>query len=629
MAIWSTEIKELEKLYESLKGQLPDLEKELERLIRADDENMILLYSRRCLEVIITYLCECELKRDRGTEPLKGIIDKLNKEKKVPSYIVTSMHGLNELSTYGAHPKDFDPEQVKPVLINLGIIIKWYLKYKDSQINEKPRVEEVKYESKLPPEKSIVVLPFENISSDPEQEYFSDGLTEEIITDLSHISDLLVISRSSSMTFKGAKATIKEITDKVHVRYVLEGSVRKAGNNLRITAQLIDGMTDTHLWAEKYEETLDNIFYVQQKISSLIATSLQIKLTTEDKKKLKDHSAGDLFATECWFRAKQEIHKYTPESFSRANNILENGLKENGNNELLMWGLGYLNWFYVNVGIYLDDAYLRKAEHYVEKIFELNKESFYGYQLQGLIAYKRGDTKKSIYFTQKALDIEPNNPEALDHIIWMYGDTGKTHKSYDLIERLLSVDPLTSHNQWAKGWTLLLEGKFEESLPSFRHAHELDPENIVWKLLYAHALLMAKQIEKALEIIAPLEENLTDNMFIHFLIFIKNAFLKDRTKTLQSFKEEFVKMAEWDEIACWWMAQSYAMINENEKAINWFENSINRGFINYPFFANYDFTLNNLRGEERFKKLMERVKYEWENFEVVKEGRILKKIKQL
>ena len=139
MAIWSSEIKELEKLYESLKGQLPDLEKELERLIKADDENMILLYSRRCLEVIITDLCECELKRPRKTEPLKGIIDKLHKEEKVPSNIITSMDHLNSLSAYGAHPKDFDPEQVKPVLVNLDIIIKWYLKYKEKGTDTKTK----------------------------------------------------------------------------------------------------------------------------------------------------------------------------------------------------------------------------------------------------------------------------------------------------------------------------------------------------------------------------------------------------------------------------------------------------------------------------------------------------------
>jgi len=141
MAIWSSEIKELERLYESFKGQLPDLSKELEQLIKFDDPNVIMLYSRRSLEVIVTDLCECELKRSRKTEPLQGIIDKLNKEEKVPSHIVASMHGLNNLSTFGTHPKDFDPEQVIPVLVNLDIVIKWYLKYKGFQIPVKQKQE--------------------------------------------------------------------------------------------------------------------------------------------------------------------------------------------------------------------------------------------------------------------------------------------------------------------------------------------------------------------------------------------------------------------------------------------------------------------------------------------------------
>jgi tetratricopeptide (TPR) repeat protein len=131
MPIWSSEIKEISDLYLSVKGQLPDLEKELERLVKADDENMILIYSRRCLEVIITDLCERELKRPRKTEPLKGVIDKLNKEEKVPSFIITSMQNLNSLSTYGAHPKEFDPRQVRTVLIELLTIYEWYLKYRN------------------------------------------------------------------------------------------------------------------------------------------------------------------------------------------------------------------------------------------------------------------------------------------------------------------------------------------------------------------------------------------------------------------------------------------------------------------------------------------------------------------
>src|SRR4030043_2226751 len=131
MPVWSAEIKEIERLYHSIKGRFPDIEKEIEKLTKTDDENMVLVYSRRCLEVMITDLCEIELNRPRKTEPLKGIIDKLNKEEKVPAHIITSMDHLNSLSTYGAHPKEYDPEQVKPVLLNLATILKWYIKYKD------------------------------------------------------------------------------------------------------------------------------------------------------------------------------------------------------------------------------------------------------------------------------------------------------------------------------------------------------------------------------------------------------------------------------------------------------------------------------------------------------------------
>ena len=150
MPIWSAEIKELEKLCESFQGKLPDVEKELEPLIRTDDANVIMLYSRRTLEIIITDLCECEFKRSRGTEPLKGIIDKMKKKKKIHAHIIASMHSLNDMSNYGTHLKDIDHEQVKPILVNLDIILKWHLKYKHIKANRKSEAEEVKDEIKAP-----------------------------------------------------------------------------------------------------------------------------------------------------------------------------------------------------------------------------------------------------------------------------------------------------------------------------------------------------------------------------------------------------------------------------------------------------------------------------------------------
>src|SRR4030042_310996 len=249
MQIWSSEIKELESLYTSIKGRFPGLEKDLEHLIKTDDENVALLYSRRCLEIIVTDLCESELKRPRKTEPLKGIIDKLHREEKVPSHIITSMDHLNSLSTYGAHPKDIDPDQ----------------------------------------------------------DYFSDGLTEEIITDLSQVHDLLVISRSSAMTFKGVRKKIKDIAREVNVRYVLEGSVRKAGNDLRITAQLIDAKKDTHLLAEKYTGTIDDIFNIQEKVSHSIVDALKIKLNPEEQKRISEVPIDNVKAYEYYFKEKQAM----------------------------------------------------------------------------------------------------------------------------------------------------------------------------------------------------------------------------------------------------------------------------------------------------------------------------------
>ncbi len=220
------------------------------------------------------------------------------------------------------HPQDntnktYYRDQINKVANSINEIISG-LKNEPLEFEGEPKEFVSLTEKSAPPEKSIIVLPFENISSDPEQEYFSDGLTEEIITDLSHIHDLLVISRSSAMTFKGTKSTIKEITDKVNVRYVLEGSVRKEGNNLRITAQLIDGINDSHIWAEKYSGTLNDIFDIQEKVAFSIVNSLRLKLTSQESKSIVLKPIQDLRAYDCYLRAKQDFWAWDRKSFEKS-----------------------------------------------------------------------------------------------------------------------------------------------------------------------------------------------------------------------------------------------------------------------------------------------------------------------
>jgi TolB-like protein/Flp pilus assembly protein TadD len=362
MQIWSSEIKEIERLYDSVKSQSPELEKELERLIRTDDENIVLVYSRRCLEVIVTDLCENELKRPRKTEPLQGIIDKLNREEKIPSHIFASMQSLNSLSTFGSHPKDFDPEQVKPVLNNLAIIIRWYLKYLETRTGQEESSgtnhEIIKQEIKesvgtktginklktrsilllsglviiaavvilvvllLPGrnkkaqelEKSIAVLPFINDSPNDSTTYFINGIMDEVLINLQKIKELRVISRTSVEKYRGSSLqSIPEIARELGVNYIVEGSGQKYGDNIRLRVQLIRADKESHLWGEPYERKIkqvNDILDIQGQIAQSIAEELKAVITPEEKELIEKVPTSNLTAYDFYQKANEEQAKY-------------------------------------------------------------------------------------------------------------------------------------------------------------------------------------------------------------------------------------------------------------------------------------------------------------------------------
>jgi TolB-like protein/Flp pilus assembly protein TadD len=619
MAIWSAEIKELEKLYESLKGLLPDLEKELVQLTRTEDANVVLLYSRRCLEVIITDLCDCELKRDRGTEPLKGVMDKLNKEKKIPAHIITSMHGLNELSTYGAHPKDFDPEQVKPVLINLNIIIKWYAKHKGFLVADRSKAEVGTEESKQPEiklkDKSIIVLPFENISPDPDQEYFSNGLTEEIITDLSHLHDLLVISRNSAMTFKGSGKTTKEIAEKVNVRYVLEGSVRKAGNNLRITAQLIDALSDSHVWAEKYNGSLDDIFDIQEKVSRSIVDSLKVRLNSKEEYLISFRPIKNVKAYEYYLQARQGIYRFTEDGLDQGLRMIKKGLEIVGENELLYAEMGTIYFIFIDAGIKSVNLFLHKIEECANVIFKLNPGSPDGYYLLGLCHLLRGNIQLAIKDLKKCLVVDQNNSDCLIQLTRIYCSAGKNSAARELLNKLLILDPLNTIVYSLLGYPLVTEGQFDSAVEAYFKMYEMDPESPIFRWFYAWALIFAKNNSEAFRIIDRLVEDSPDTIFASYGLLFKYALSDKKEDALKIITPKTKAASKGTEYGSRAIAEGYAILGEKEMAIDWLENSINCGFINYPFYAEIDPFLINIRKEDRFKKLMERIKYEWENLE--------------
>lgn len=463
--------------------------------------------------------------------------------------------------------------------------------------------------------KSIIVLPFENISSDPEQEYFSDGLTEEIITDLSYIHDLLVISRSSAMTFKGSKQTIKEIAQKVNVTHVLEGSVRKAGNKLRITAQLIEAKSDTHIWAEKYNGVLDDIFDIQEKVAKSIAESLKIKLKASATQEIEKRKMDNSDAFEQYLFARHKIWQGTKESIELAINSLENNIKAIGNNDNLLVALGLAYFQYVNMGLDANNENLTKASKYIDEAISINPLSSKAYYVKGLIHETKGEVTKAFSAINKSLEININDAEALMLYAFLYGLVGHPELGLSHAEKAIENDPLNPWIYFGKWWNALSNGHLSHQKDIALEMYNIGEKTPPFMWHYGYSLALNNNFEQSLIVFDRLIKEHPDTVYASLARAFYLAITKENDEMIRIINE-LSAAAEGDHLFAWMFAQVCSYANEKIMAIKFMERSTRDIFINYPLFSEHDPFLENIRGEERFKELMQKVKYEWENFKV-------------
>jgi non-specific serine/threonine protein kinase len=464
-------------------------------------------------------------------------------------------------------------------------------------------------------EKSIVVLPFENMSSDRENEYFSDGLTEELIADLSKVNSLRVISRTSAMRLKGSNKDIRTIGGELNVQYVLEGSVRKAGNAVRITAQLIEASTDNHLWADKYSGTLDDIFDMQENVSRSIVEALKVSLSPEEERRIAEREIPNVHAYECYLKARKEILSFTEAGLENAYKLLRDGIKIVGENVLLNAGIAFVYWQFVNAGLRANKQYLDIAESYVEKVFELDPESHHGFRLAGLINAARGNPAEAVRNLKKALAGDPNDPDTLGWLGVLYGFYGRVSAGRPLSEKSVRIDPLTPISHSNTAILLWLEGRFDDAAEQIRRAYEMH-KGSAFGFVYGHLLALQGRRDEAYPVLEYVEQDKSEDFFSSLSAFLRNALQGNRGKALQTVTHEMNKAAKNDLHYSTYMAECYALIKEKDKALKWLESAIDRGFINYPFLSRIDPFLENLRGDERFEKLMEDVERRWKAFEV-------------
>ena len=467
---------------------------------------------------------------------------------------------------------------------------------------------------------TIVVLPFASVGDEQESDHFADGLTDEVITDLSMIKTLRVISRQSAMRLKGSDKDLRTIARELGARYVLTGSIRRAGSSLRLTAQLVDAGAgaDAPLWADKFSGTLEDIFAIQERLSRQIADALRLRLTPAEDRRLAERPIGDVRAYEYYLLARQEIWSFNRQALDHALQLVRRAQDIVGDNELLFVAEGLIYWQHVNVGIVpvsQYDEYLSKAEACAAKVFALKRESSKGHGLRGAIRHNRGDPSGAARDYQQALLLDPNDPEALLWLGYHYGASGRPELARALMDRLQQVDPLTSVNLTMYGMVAMFDGNYPEALTWTERAVAIDPANPTPRMMHAWMLAANGRRAEGVALLDAVARDATPMAWERLAPAMACALRGERAELLRIMTSELQAAAKWDEIFAWWAADCFALVNERDAAIDFLECAVRSGFINAPWLSEHEPFLAGLRAEPRFDRLMERVRAAWEAFE--------------
>jgi len=465
------------------------------------------------------------------------------------------------------------------------------------------------------PTKSIAVLPFTNLSTDPENEYFADGLTDEITADLSRVRALRVISRTSAMTLKGTTKDAKTIARDLGVQYILEGSVRRAGGRLRITAQLIDADTDHHLWSDKYDGTVEDVFEIQERLARVIVDALALRLTVDEERRLAERPIGNLHAYECYLRARHEAWRWRKDAIDHAVQLLHNGLAHVGENAGLYAALGLAYLQYREAGIDFGERPLHEADECARKVFALEPESASGLQLRGWIHYSRGRIQEAVRDLKAALEIDANSADTLSLLVNCYLISGKVSIARPLIGHLLAVDPLTPVSRCVPGWADALDGNLAAAVEPYRQMFEMDPGNPMARLFYVWVLALNRRTDAIGAIVEGFPPEERDALPARLAFFLAHALAGNSRDACASLTPEIEATATATDMFPRFLAQGYALSGLPERALHWLTIAVDRGFINYPFLARHDPFFETLRSDPRFLRLMETVHERWERFE--------------
>jgi non-specific serine/threonine protein kinase len=493
--------------------------------------------------------------------------------------------------------------------------------------------------------KSIAVLPFTNLSGDPENEYFSDGITEDILTQLSKIADLTVISRTSIMRYKNTEKSLREIGTELGVATILEGSVRRSEGRVRIVGQLIDARSDKHIWAETYDRDLKDVFEVQSDVAKQIAVALEAEFSPEEKERIEKTPTGDLAAYDYYLKGREYALRFTKQDNERAIELYQRALSLDPNYALAYAGISlcYSNRYFQHG---FSSAWRDSAIAVADKALSIDPDLAQAHLAMGNAYYSKGWHRKAIESYTRVIEIDPNSASAVHNIggayqelgetaegfRWYkksmvlnptsaytattiargYGEIGDYSKAEWWLHRALQIAPDHSEAEFVLGYMSLLQGNDSHALEQIEKALSKYPDNVNGLAEAGRVALYSGQdaeargyAEKLIGLAPEGHDGRAANIRLSYLLWKageKDEARKKLRDILASLEDE-IAIGHDDTLIRREVASTYAVQGNSDKACEGLQKAFDAGFVSIGDLS-MDPIFDNLRDDACFKEIM-------------------------
>jgi len=453
----------------------------------------------------------------------------------------------------------------------------------------------------------LAVLPFENLSNDAQQEYFNDGLTEEMITQLSRLNTdrLGVIARTSAMRYKGAKKSIREISGELGVAYVLEGSVRREAGRVRIAVQLIQASDETHVWAENYERSLGDILKLQSEVAFAIAREVRVKLTPRQERRLAAVQEVSPEAYEAYLKGRHLWNKRTEDGMRKSIAHYEEAIQWHPEYAIAYAGIADSYVMLACRGMMPAKETFRKAKTAARKALDLESELG---EAHGSLAHVRlhdWDWQGLEKDFQRALELNP----AQAIVYYWYGEflmsMGRPEEAIAMTQKAYQIDPLSAVVGSSLAMILYLARRYDQAAAVLQKAHEISPDHFLPHMRMGLVRLQQHKYDNAireLEIAVLLADKSTETLAALAMTYAAAR----KTKHAQGIIDELEKVSRTRYVLPYNIAKIYAAAGNKESVFEWLEKAYNEGNPDL-IELNSEPIFDGVRSDQRFARLMQRI----------------------